>query len=236
MAGKAKGKQAQNKSEYKWVDELSHENALQLIKDMLAKEAWQNDSIANLEQSLAHATSASNNSSQSIVTLVANNDRLAQMNFALQEELKQLRETREKPNNVETYGKPPDFSFAMIKAIQDAEKMKSKAVRAVVELLPEQESETDTATKDHELIAKIANEMKIEETLQTSAKVRVRRDMIESELAKLRDLRNQCYELNHKENLFRWYVRDLEIVEVRDPKPFNAKKNDNSSRNGTEKK
>ncbi|KAI1696326.1 hypothetical protein Ddc_20517 [Ditylenchus destructor] len=168
MAGKSKGKQTQNKSEYKWVDELSHENALQLIKDMLAKEAWQNDSIANLEQSLAHATSAANNSSQSIVTLVANNDRLAQMNFALQEELKQLRETQEKPNNTETYGKPPDFSFAMIKAIQDADKMKSKAERAVIEFMPEEESEAITSAKDHELISQITREMKIEQALQTS--------------------------------------------------------------------
>ncbi|CAD6191545.1 unnamed protein product [Caenorhabditis auriculariae] len=49
---------------------------------------------------------------------------------------------------------------------------------------------------------------------------RCRRDMTLTELSLLRRLRKKAYEDNVKVNAFKYYVRDLEIVELDTPRPF----------------
>uniref|UniRef100_A0A8R1HVP1 Uncharacterized protein n=1 Tax=Caenorhabditis japonica TaxID=281687 RepID=A0A8R1HVP1_CAEJA len=50
--------------------------------------------------------------------------------------------------------------------------------------------------------------------------IRVRRDMTRDELTLLRSLRNKCFEANQKAGEIRYFVRDLEIVQLSNPRPF----------------
>ncbi|KAI1725579.1 hypothetical protein DdX_02241 [Ditylenchus destructor] len=50
--------------------------------------------------------------------------------------------------------------------------------------------------------------------------VRIRRDMVQSELELLRQCRAECREKNEKANEMRFYVQDLEIKETASPKPL----------------
>lgn len=51
-------------------------------------------------------------------------------------------------------------------------------------------------------------------------KITARRDMTDTELKLLYNLRRQCFEQNQKSGLFRYIVQDLEIKELPDPKEF----------------
>ncbi|KAI1694090.1 hypothetical protein DdX_20298 [Ditylenchus destructor] len=57
-------------------------------------------------------------------------------------------------------------------------------------------------------------------TLQNPPNVRIRRDMVQSELELLRQCRAECREKNEKANEMRFYVQDLEIKEAASPKPL----------------
>ncbi|KAI1696800.1 hypothetical protein Ddc_20135 [Ditylenchus destructor] len=54
-------------------------------------------------------------------------------------------------------------------------------------------------------------------------KITARRDMTDTELKLLYDLRRQCFELNAKSGLFKYIVQDLEIKELQNPKEFKVK-------------
>uniref|UniRef100_A0A8R1I7Z1 Uncharacterized protein n=1 Tax=Caenorhabditis japonica TaxID=281687 RepID=A0A8R1I7Z1_CAEJA len=54
----------------------------------------------------------------------------------------------------------------------------------------------------------------------TKRPIRVRRDMTRDELTLLRSLRKKCFEANQKAGEIRYFVRDLEIVQLTTPRPL----------------
>lgn len=227
--------------------------------------------MESLMENLSELIISQREQSQSIAKLCEANADLVKRNNELQEKVlglttenEKLRSQTSKPPADFTYGKPPNFTMSLVKAMSEADQMKSKSLRAVIELLPEKEDDQKTVENDLKFITQIANKMNIQEAIEmteikrhgvkrenrhrilkipfvTTAnrdhfirnfqkalkelpdkpnKLRVRRDMVESELTLLHELRKECYERNKSEGSFRYYVRDLEMAESKNPTPF----------------
>lgn len=52
-----------------------------------------------------------------------------------------------------------------------------------------------------------------------------RRDLTPYELGTLKNLKRVCYEANQAEGLFKYYVRDLSVVEITSPQPLKSRSN-----------
>ncbi|KAI1717265.1 hypothetical protein DdX_07004 [Ditylenchus destructor] len=229
------------------------------LREMLVTQNEYNTKLADKVDSLVSVV-------ESLTTLLANvstqNSELIAQIRVLTEQNAKLIEKSTMPPTPMTYGKPPNFSLQLVKALDEAQQLKDKSLRAVIEFLPEAASETTTIEQDRSFVESVATAMgntgvqfdsikrhgnKVENrnrivkvpfdttenhnhfirkfrvtvnTLQNPPNVRIRRDMVQSELELLRQCRAECREKNEKANEMRFYVQDLEIKETASPKPL----------------